>query len=207
MKRKLLLADDSPTVKRLVAQTLVGSNFELVSVSNGDAAIEKFNECRPSIVLADIFMPGRNGYEVCDFVKRDPVFAETPVILMVGVLEAYNEVEAKRVGADGRITKPFEPQQLLEIVDSMVFKETIERLSVTGGTENREAIMTGVNEVTASESPRLKNTEIDEETVEEIVSRVVKEMSNNKIEKVVWDIAPRIVRKIVREELKKQNGS
>jgi CheY-like chemotaxis protein len=120
MKQKILLADDSPTIRRLVTQTFVDGNFEVVAVSNGDAAIKALEEVRPSIVLADIYMPGKNGYEVCAYVRNHATLAATPVILLVGAFDAFDEQVAKRSGANANITKPFEPGALIELVRSLV---------------------------------------------------------------------------------------
>src|SRR5215472_7792701 len=101
MRRTILLADDSPTIRRLVTQTFADANFKIVEVSNGDAAIKAADEVRPSIVLADIYMPGKNGYEVCTYVRNHPVLHATPVILLVGAFDAFDEETAKQAGATG----------------------------------------------------------------------------------------------------------
>jgi len=123
VKRLILLADDSPTIQRLVTQMFAGGEFDVVAVSNGDAAVRKFEEIRPDIVLADIYMPGKNGYEVCAAVKKHPELADTPVVLLAGAFDAYDEETATQVGAATHITKPFEPQALLSLVGSLAPKE------------------------------------------------------------------------------------
>src|SRR5215831_5790530 len=110
MRRTILLADDSPTIQRLVTNTFADADFELVAVSNGDAAVRKFNEIHPHVVLADIYMPGKTGYEVCTYVRQHPTVNTTPVILLVGAFDLFDEAKAKEIGATGHITKPFEPQ-------------------------------------------------------------------------------------------------
>ena len=127
MKRLILLADDSPTIQRLVAQTFHDGNFEVVAVSNGDAAIRKFEEVRPELVLADIYMPGKNGYEVCALVKKHPELGGTPVVLLAGAFDAYDEETASQVGAAAHITKPFEPHALVNLVVSLLPKEAPKR--------------------------------------------------------------------------------
>src|SRR2546422_3035908 len=112
MRRTILLADDSPTIRRLVTQTFADGDFEIVSVSNGEAAIKKFDEVRPSVVLADIYMPGKNGYEVCSYIRNHPTLGTTPVVLLVGAFDAFDEENAKQAGATANITKPFEPGAL-----------------------------------------------------------------------------------------------
>jgi CheY-like chemotaxis protein len=127
VKRLILLADDSPTIQRLVAQTFHDGNFEVVAVSNGDAAIRKFEEIRPELVLADIYMPGKNGYEVCALVKKHPELGRTPVVLLAGAFDAYDEETASQVGAAAHITKPFEPHALVNLVVSLLPKEAPKR--------------------------------------------------------------------------------
>src|SRR2546426_4325646 len=120
MKPKILLADDSPTIRRLVRQTFADGSFEIAEVSNGEAAIKAFEEARPNIVLADIYMPGKNGYEVCSYVRRHATLSATPVVLLVGAFDAFDEEIAKKAGATANITKPFEPSALVELVKSLV---------------------------------------------------------------------------------------
>src|SRR5690348_3662600 len=84
-------------------------NIEVVSVGNGEAAVRRIPDLNPDLVLADIFMPVRNGYEVCEFVKKDTRFSHIPVILLVGAFDPLDEKEARRVGADGVLKKPFVP--------------------------------------------------------------------------------------------------
>jgi CheY-like chemotaxis protein len=120
MRRTILLADDSPTIRRLVTQTFADGNYEIVSVSNGDAAIKTFEEVSPHVVLADIYMPGKNGYEVCVYIRKHPRLSATPVVLLVGAFDAFDEETAKEVGATANITKPFEPGALIELVRSIL---------------------------------------------------------------------------------------
>jgi CheY-like chemotaxis protein len=106
--RKLLLADDSIAIQKVVELTFGDEGMEVVSVGNGRQAVERLEEVRPDIVLADVYMPELNGYEVCEQVKRDERFRQIPVILLVGSFEPFNEAEARRVGADDYLTKPFQ---------------------------------------------------------------------------------------------------
>ena len=120
MRRTILLADDSPTIHRLVTSTFADADFEIVSVSNGDAAVRKFEEIHPHVVLADIYMPGKTGYEVCTYVRQHPTVGNTPVILLVGAFDVFDEDKAHEIGANGHITKPFEPQALFSMVESVL---------------------------------------------------------------------------------------
>src|SRR5262249_29799540 len=120
MRRTILLADDSPTIRRLVIHTFADANFRIVEVNNGDAAIKTFDEVRPSVVLTDIYMPGKNGYQVCAYVRGHSELSWTPVVLLVGAFDAFDENAAKQAGATASITKPFEPRALVELVTSVL---------------------------------------------------------------------------------------
>ena len=106
--RKLLLADDSATIQKVVDLTFSDEGLEVITVSDGQQALEKLEEVMPDIVLADVFMPGLNGYQVCEHIKRTERFRHIPVMLLVGSFEPFDEAEARRVGADDYLTKPFQ---------------------------------------------------------------------------------------------------
>jgi CheY-like chemotaxis protein len=119
----ILVADDNSNIQKMVSLVFEEKGINVVAVGNGEAACRKVPEVNPDIVLADVFMPVRNGYEVCEFVKRDSRFSETPVILLVGAFDPLDEKEAQRVGADGVLKKPFvPPEPLISLVDSFLQK-------------------------------------------------------------------------------------
>jgi CheY-like chemotaxis protein len=120
MPRTILLADDSITIQKIVNLTFSGEGIDVVTVGNGDAALKKIFEVHPDVVLADIFMPGKNGYEVCEYIKNEPRLRSTPVILLVGAFEPFDTNEASRVRADGHLTKPFEIKVLISAVNSLI---------------------------------------------------------------------------------------
>jgi CheY-like chemotaxis protein len=204
MKRTILLADDSSTIQRLVAQTFDDENFEVVSVSNGDAAVKKFEEIRPAAVLADVFMPGKDGYEVCAFVKEHPVLDRTPVILLVGAFEAYDEAQAERVGAAGKISKPFEPQELMDLVVSVLNEDSSAMAEVESGTGDEDIL--GLGALFPSAPHEAEGTSLSEEQIEGIADRVIRKLSAEVIEGVAWDVVPDIAERVVREELKRQDA-
>jgi CheY-like chemotaxis protein len=106
--RKLLLADDSATIRKVVELTFSDEGLEVFTVGDGQQALEKLDEVLPDIVLADVFMPELNGYQVCEHIKRTERFRHIPVMLLVGSFEPFDEAEARRVGADDYLTKPFQ---------------------------------------------------------------------------------------------------
>jgi CheY-like chemotaxis protein len=119
--RKLLLADDSATIQKVIDLTFADEGVRVVAVGNGQEAIDKLLEVEPDIVLADVFMPSPNGYEVCEFVKTNEKLKHIPVMLLVGSFEPFDEAEARRVGADDILTKPFQSiRRLIDRVGALV---------------------------------------------------------------------------------------
>ena len=116
---KILVADDNSNIQKMVGLALKDQGIDVVAVGNGEAAVRKISDVRPDLVLADVFMPVRNGYEVCRYVKEDSALAHIPVILLVGAFDPLDEQEAQRVGADGVLKKPFvPPDPLISMVKS-----------------------------------------------------------------------------------------
>ena len=116
MARVILVADDSPTIQKKAVGILKGEGFEVETVSNGVAAIKRLAVLHPVVILADVSMPGRDGYEVCDFVKKSAELSHVPVLLVASDMEPYDETRGTHVKADGIIKKPFDPQELISHV-------------------------------------------------------------------------------------------
>ena len=122
MPHKLLLADDSVTIQRVIELTFADEDVQVVAVSDGDQAIARLDADPPDIVLADIGMPGKDGYEVAAYVKKTPRLSRIPVVLLTGAFEPVDQARADEVGCAGVLAKPFEPQQVIGRV-----KELLER--------------------------------------------------------------------------------
>jgi CheY-like chemotaxis protein len=123
---KILVADDNSNIQKMVGLALKDQGIEVVAVGNGEAAVRKISDIHPDLVLADVFMPVRNGYEVCRYVKEDPTLSHIPVILLVGAFDPLDEQEAQRVGADGVLKKPFvPPDPLIAMVKSALARAGI----------------------------------------------------------------------------------
>lgn len=107
MGHKILLADDSITVQKIVKLTFSDEGIEVVAVSNGELALQQLQDWQPDLVMADVFMPGRDGYEVCQFIKTNPQMRHIPVLLLVHAFEPFDQGRAEQVQSDGHLTKPF----------------------------------------------------------------------------------------------------
>jgi CheY-like chemotaxis protein len=116
-KQKLLLADDSITIQKVVNLTFADEGIEVIAVGDGDAAMKKFVEVTPDLVMADVNMPGIDGYRICEMIKQDDETKHIPVILLVGSFEPFDEEEARRVGANDYLTKPF--QSIRQLVNKV----------------------------------------------------------------------------------------
>lgn len=120
MSRKLLLADDSITIQRVVELTFAGEDVEVLTVGDGEQAIARVQSDKPDIVLADIGMPKRSGYDVSTFIKKDPALSHIPVLLLTGAFEPVDEDRVREAGCDGVLIKPFEPQHVIARVRELL---------------------------------------------------------------------------------------
>jgi CheY-like chemotaxis protein len=122
MGYRILLADDSLTIQKVVELTFAGSDWELRTVGSGDKAAALLSEFSPDVVLADAVMPGLSGYDVCEAVKRLPDGLYVPVVMLTGTFEPFDRPRADRAGADAVVTKPFDSHALLDLVRDLTVK-------------------------------------------------------------------------------------
>jgi len=113
---RVLLVDDSPHAQRMGERILADEGFEVVTVSNAEAALIRLQDVDPDVIVADTVMPGRSGYDICQYIKMSPLHRHVGVILTAGVLEKVDETQARRVEADAVLHKPFEASVLLAAV-------------------------------------------------------------------------------------------
>lgn len=116
MSRTVLVADDNLTMQRVASEILSQAGLDVVTVANGVAAIKKLPALKPLVVLADADMPGKDGYEVCDFVKNQPELSYVRVLLAVSDMDPYDQERGVRAQVDGIIKKPFDREQLVSTV-------------------------------------------------------------------------------------------
>ena len=125
MGKKILLADDSITIQKVIELTFSDEDFDVITVGNGRLALEKLLEVRPDIVLCDIIMPEKDGYEVCEQIKTNPSFSHIPVLLLTGAFEPFDQERAARSGYDGSLAKPFEPETLIAKVKDLLARAPV----------------------------------------------------------------------------------
>ncbi len=125
MGKKILLADDSITIQKVIELTFSDEDFDVITVGNGRLALEKLPEVRPDIVLCDIIMPEKDGYEVCEEIKANAAFSHLPVLLLTGAFEPFDQERATRAGYDGSLAKPFEPETLIAKVKDLLARAPV----------------------------------------------------------------------------------
>jgi CheY-like chemotaxis protein len=158
MSRRILLADDSLTIQKVVELTFADTEYEVVAVSSGDELMQRLGEVRPDLVICDVIMPGRDGYDVCQEIKSSSQFLHLPVILLTGTFEPFDRDRAIAVGCSEIITKPFEAKKLVDAV---------ERLAATPAAPPPAAVDTqsiGPDDLSLAEADEeLDDTEISQE--------------------------------------------
>lgn len=123
MSKNVLVADDSVVIQKSIGITFAQEGFSITYVGNGEEAYSKAKQVKPDIVIADVVMPKRNGYELCEIMKKDPQFKTVPILLLASAHEAFDEPRSKAIGADGFIIKPFESQALREKVIQLLSRK------------------------------------------------------------------------------------
>jgi len=157
MARKLLLADDSITIQKVVELVLAEEGYDIKATGNGEDALSALSSFKPDVVLADIDMPKMNGYQLCERIKTNPATKNIPVILLAGAFEPLDDELARNVGAEDFIVKPFESQELIDKIQAVI---------------SGEAAVKGIAEEEVAVSEVMEGIEPEEDlwTMEELVS-------------------------------------
>jgi len=122
---RILLADDSPHAQRMGERILREEGFEVVSLTDGETSLLRLADVDPDLILADVFLPGKSGIEICRHVKNDARLRHVRVVLTAGLLEPFDEEEARRAGCDAILKKPFEASAVMETIRSPARAATI----------------------------------------------------------------------------------
>jgi CheY-like chemotaxis protein len=148
LNKKILLADRSSSHERVFVEALAGEAIDITAVTDGYAAERSLNDTTPDLVFADVFLLGKNGYELCRSIKQDPRLSSLPVVLLVGAFEPFDAAEAARAGADGKIAKPIEATGLVEIVRKLTGS------AVLAAADVRDPVLTAIpSQAPEAESP------------------------------------------------------
>ncbi len=118
--KRILVAEDEPDVLNLVTINLKNAGFTVAQAENGIAALQQARETPPSLVVLDLMLPGLSGLEVCKVLKKEPVTAQVPIIMLTAKAEEVDRIVGLELGADDYITKPFSPRELVLRIQSVL---------------------------------------------------------------------------------------
>jgi len=118
--KKVLVADDEPSIRSLVRMTLESDDYEILQASDGEEALSVAREERPELMFLDVMMPKMTGFEVCRRLKDDPSTASIHCVMLTARTQTSDEAEGIAAGADDYFTKPFSPLALLRKVDEVL---------------------------------------------------------------------------------------
>jgi DNA-binding response OmpR family regulator len=124
--------DDSATMREVIKVAFRKENIHVITCPDAGSALAQFADAVPDVVITDVIMPDKDGYEVCEFIKRHEQFARIPVILMSGVVNRTVAEKATAVKADELIRKPFQPQELITRVKNLLRPDSLAATSFTG---------------------------------------------------------------------------
>lgn len=113
---RILAVDDSPTILAMLEEILVSAGYEVLTAEDGAEALESARNERPDLILLDVMLPKLDGYRVCRLLKFDQKYKEIPIIMLTAKTEEQSVATGLRTGADQYLTKPVEPERLLEAV-------------------------------------------------------------------------------------------
>ena len=124
-KGKILIVDDSGLVRLVVSDELIKLGYETLKATNSDQAIKMCQRKKPDLVLMDVMLPGKDGFETCKIIKSDPDTKFIPIVFMTAKDKPQDYVAGKRAGGCGYLTKPFETEELKEIISKYMGRNTL----------------------------------------------------------------------------------
>jgi DNA-binding response OmpR family regulator len=139
---KVLVADDSITVRKIAERQLNGAGFDVALAANGEEALAWLERERPDLIISDVLMPDKTGYDVCAFVRGRADLAATPVLLISGIVNDEVKQLAKSCRADGVLKKPFQGSSLKEQVAALLAQRTQELGAASEAPPTSEALST-----------------------------------------------------------------
>lgn len=213
MSTRILLADDSVTIRKVVELTFSDSDIHVESVASGREALDCFEDLKPDLVLADVVMPEVSGYEVCQQVKSST--RPVPVLLLAGTFEPFDPARAEACGADGHLIKPFESHSLVERVEQLleIAREAARHDAEPDVDVEAEALLAEVEQ--AAEEVLAADPEPDEDNetsatitlplsevdLDRLARRVTQYLAADTLRNIAWDVVPEIAERMIRERL------
>ena len=173
---RILLADDSPQALRLAEQILRAQGLEVVSVTDGAIALRRLEDVNPDLVIADVYLPTKNGFDLARYMKSEPQYRGIPMVFAAAPADQFDEQDAKNAGADAILRKPFEASALLGTVQELLEKSASARDNTAAATADangfdRHSIRAAVTLALDCAMPAM---------IEELTERVLLALSHRK---------------------------
>lgn len=198
MSKRLLVVDDEPNLLRAVAACLKAENYEVNTARNGNEALIQLAESIPDLIISDIRMPGMDGYKLARHLRGSPRTALVPIVFLTAKDETADRIEGFRAGVDAYLTKPFEPEELIAVVNGILTRverthsqiaQLVSSAESAGMSFQDEALTDAENRVALAVSRGLSNKEIAAQldisvrTVENHISHILdKKGFSNRVE-------------------------
>ncbi len=205
MTIKLLLIDDSITIHRVVKQILGEDRFTVISVDNSEEGARLIRIEKPDIILCDVSMEGIDGYKICEIVRSDHELKNVPVILLAEVFEPLDTERVSAVNASGHIIKPFEPEELINKIESFIgcYKQDLKAKTGTA--------VYDIEEIKDTEALENAVRKILDETMKDTIEKTLKEMLQtsllpllkDSIDKVLWEVLPDTAEMLISKEIER----
>lgn len=117
--RKILIADDEPDILEIVSYNLQSEGYEMITAKNGDEALDEAKKHQPDMIILDVMMPRKNGFEVCNILRIQPEFKDTIILFLTALNDEGTEIKGLETGGDDYITKPISPKVLISRVNAL----------------------------------------------------------------------------------------
>jgi len=218
MSRSILVADDSPTIRKIVELTFIDTDIRVEVADSGTAALDRIDALQPDLVLADVFMPDPTGYDLCRTIKASD--RPVPVVLLAGTFEPFDSDLARDCGADGHLVKPFESEVLLDKVRTLLEPPTEPEPEADEPVDDEglgEQVLDVVSEddeveiaVTTDEPPEESPAPIPEgvslpitqEFVDAVAEAVAHRISSEVVREIAAELVPQLATEIIRERIR-----
>ena len=205
MPRTILIADDSPTIRKIVELTFSDTDIRVESARSGGEALDRLASGQPDLVLADVVMPAPNGYELCRSIKSSE--RPVPVVLLAGTFEPFDADRARDCGADDHLVKPFESEALRtrvrELLDRPSGSIVVEIESAIEEPVAEPAAVSGTAAPAAAAGPEPQGQlAITPELVEAVAEAVVRRLAPDVLREVAQRVVPELASEIIRERIR-----
>jgi twitching motility two-component system response regulator PilG len=121
IRRKILVVEDSSTIRKVISITLSQKGYEIIEAGDGLEALSRLNEVKPNLILLDIILPKMDGYQILSIIRDNPEFKNIPVIMLTSKDGIINKVKGKMAGSSAYLTKPFDPAQLVKTIERHIY--------------------------------------------------------------------------------------